>query len=135
MTQAQAPATPMQPDHLTVMVSSLDESMAFYDALLPLLGFRKRKDHVWSNGTFFLQFMQAREGTRPYERYGAGMNHIGFTAPDPATVAGVRQAMQDAGFDVPEIQQLKGATALFMKDPDGMRFEISHYPPGMPPVD
>lgn len=126
---------PMQPDHLTIMVSSLDASMAFYGALLPLLGFARRKDHVWSNGTFFLQFMQARAGTRPYERYGAGMNHIGFTASDAATVEAVRQAMQDAGFDVPDIQRMKGATALFMKDPDGMRFEISHYPPGMPPVD
>ncbi len=126
---------PMQPDHLTIMVSSLDESMAYYDALLPLLGFDRRKDHVWSNGSFFLQFLQAGKDTRPYERYGAGVNHIGFTAPDPASVAAVRQAMQDAGFDVPEIQQLRGATALFMKDPDGFRFEISHYPPGMPPVD
>ena len=126
---------PMQPDHLTIMVSSLDSSMAFYDALLPLLGFARRKEHIWSNGTFFLQFMQARAGTRPYERYGAGMNHIGFTAPDAAAVEAVREAMQDAGFDVPDIQRMKGATALFMKDPDGMRFEISHYPPGMPPVD
>ncbi|QNE06605.1 VOC family protein [Croceicoccus marinus] len=125
----------MQPDHLTIMVSSLDASMAFYDALLPLLGFAKRKEHIWSNGIFFLQFMQARAGTRPYERYGAGMNHIGFTAPDEAAVEAVRQAMQDAGFDVPDIQRMKGAAALFMKDPDGMRFEISHYPPGMPPVD
>ena len=126
---------PLQPDHLTILVSSLDESMPYYDALLPLLGFGKRKDHVWSNGSFFLQFLQAREDLRPYERYGAGMNHIGFTAPDPETVAAVRQAMQDAGFDVPDIQQLRGATALFMKDPDGIRFEISHYPPGLPPVD
>jgi lactoylglutathione lyase len=26
-------------------------------------------------------------------------------------------------------------TALFMQDPDGIRFEITHYPPGMPVVD
>jgi lactoylglutathione lyase len=36
---------------------------------------------------------------------------------------------------VPRIQQLSGATALFMQDPDGIRFEITHYPPGMPVVD
>jgi len=28
-----------------------------------------------------------------------------------------------------------GLVALFMKDPDGIRFEISHYPPGMSVVD
>jgi lactoylglutathione lyase len=27
--------------------------------------------------------------------------------------------MQEAGFEVPEIQDLGGASALFMKDPDG----------------
>jgi hypothetical protein len=34
--------------------------------------------------------------------------------------------MQAAGFPVPEIQLLDGATALFMKDPDGIRFEVTH---------
>jgi hypothetical protein len=38
--------------------------------------------------------------------------------------------MLDAGFDAPEIQDLGGAKALFMKDPDGIRFEVSYYPPG-----
>jgi hypothetical protein len=41
----------------------------------------------------------------------------------------------DAGFDAPDIQDLNGAIALFMKDPDGIRFEITYYPPGTPVVD
>lgn len=125
----------LQPDHLTIMVSSLDRSMPYYDALLPLLGFRKEKKHIWTNGTFFLQFLQAKSGTSPYERYGAGANHVGFGAPDPETVHAIRQGMEEAGFEVPDIQLLRGATALFMKDPDGFRFEITYYPPGMPVVD
>ena len=43
--------------------------------------------------------------------------------------------MADVGFAVPEIQHLRDATALFMKDPDGIRFEITHYPPGAEAVD
>ena len=39
------------------------------------------------------------------------------------------------GFEVPEIQNLQGASALFMKDPDGIRFEITYYPPGVSIVD
>lgn len=135
MAQEKAAIAPLQPDHLTIMVSSLDRSMAWYDALLPLLGFRRHKPHIWSNGSFFLQFAQAKPGTSPYERYGAGVNHVGFGAPDAETVHGIRQGMQDAGFEVHDIQMLKGATALFMKDPDGFRFEITHYPPGVPVVD
>ena len=43
--------------------------------------------------------------------------------------------MKDAGFAVPEIQNLSGAIALFMKYPHGIRFEITHYAPGTPEVD
>jgi lactoylglutathione lyase len=123
-------------DHVTLLVRSLGESMAYYDALLPLLGFTKQRDHVWHDGDgFYFQFLQAKPDGRPYERYGAGMNHLGFAAPNPEFVHGVRTAMLGSGFPVPEIQTLGKATALFMKDPDGIRFEVSHVPPGTPPVD
>jgi len=123
-------------DHVTLLVSSLERSMPYYERLLPLLGFRKEKDHVWTDGAgLFFQFLQAQAGSRAYERYGAGMNHLGFGAESPQRVAEIRSAMQAAGFPVPEIQHLGGTTALFMKDPDGIRFEVTHYPPGTPPVD
>jgi lactoylglutathione lyase len=126
----------MNLDHVTILVSSLAVSMPYYDRLLPLLGFKKLRDHVWADGErFYLQFQEAREDTRPYERYGAGVNHLGFSAPSAEAVLAVRDEMQRAGFAVPEIQNLGGVVALFMKDPDGMRFEISHYPPGMSVVD
>lgn len=109
--------------------------MRYYGALLPLLGFSRQRDHVWSDGSgFFLQFLQAHPGTGPYERYGAGVNHVGFGAGSVEQLQAIRAAMSRAGFDVPDLQQLGGATALFMKDPDGLRFEITHYPPGMSPV-
>jgi len=110
--------------------------MPYYEHLLPMVGFTKKKNHVWTDGNgFFFQFLQAKSDTRPYERYGAGMNHLGFGATTPEQVHAIRQAMQSAGFEVPEIQNLDGATALFMKDPDGVRFEITHYPPGTAVVD
>ena len=63
------------------------------------------------------------------------MNHLGFSAPDKAFVGDVQKQMQKAGFEVPEIQQLGGASALFMKDPDGIRFEITYYAPGTSVLD
>jgi catechol 2,3-dioxygenase-like lactoylglutathione lyase family enzyme len=126
----------MKLDHVTLLVSSLERSMPYYERLLPLLGFHKQKDHVWSDDAgFHFQFLRARPDTRPYERYGAGMNHLGFAAKSPEQVEEIRAAMQAGGFEVPEIQRLDGATALFMKDPDGIRFEVTHYPPGTPVVD
>lgn len=127
---------PLKIDHVTLLVGSIEASMRYYDTLLPLLGFSKRGDHVWTNGSgFFLQFMQARGDAPSYQRYGIGMNHLGFAAPDVEDVHRVRDEMAAAGFPVPDIQQLGGATALFMKDPDGIRFEITNYPPGTDPVD
>lgn len=125
----------MRIDHLTLLVGSLDASMPYYAALLPLLGFSKKRDHIWTDGEgFFLQFAPARAGTSPYERYGAGMNHVGFAAPSEEVVHAVREAMRAAGFEVPDVQYLGGAVALFMKDPDGIRFEVTYTPLGMSPV-
>ena len=126
----------MKIDHITLLVSSLDRSMPYYEHLLPLLGFSKTRNHVWTDGAgFMFQFLQAKSNTHPYERYGAGMNHLGFGASSPEQVHAVREAMRAAGFDVPDIQDLGGAVALFMKDPDGIRFEITYYPPGVSVVD
>lgn len=123
-------------DHITLLVTCLARSMPYYNALLPLLGFNKEQEHIWHNGNgFYFQFRAASEETRPYERYGAGMNHLGFSAPDVATVHQVHRNMEAAGFEVPAIQNLGGATSLFMKDPDGIRFEVTHYLPGMAVVD
>lgn len=123
-------------DHVTLLVTSLARSMAYYDALLPLLGFTKEREHIWHDGNgFYFQFREAEENTRPYERFGAGMNHLGFSAPDVETVERVQRKMGEAGFEAPAIQNLGGVTALFMKDPDGIRFEVSHYPVGAAVVD
>ena len=126
----------MKIDHISLLVSSLERSMPYYDALLPLVGFSKKSESVWTDGDgFFFQFREAKPGTPAYERYAAGMNHLGFSAPTPEQVHSIRSAMQSAGFDAPEIQMLGGVTALFMRDPDGIRFEISYYPPGTSVVD
>lgn len=125
----------MRIDHITLLVTSLDASMPYYATLLPLIGFTKQRDHVWTDGDgFFLQFGEARPGTSPYERYGAGMNHVGFGARSADEVAAVRTAMQQAGFEVPELQHFGDVTALFMRDPDGIRFEVTYYPPEVSPV-
>ena len=126
----------MKLDHVTLLVNSLKISMPYYECLLPLLGYRKLRNHVWTDGSgFFFQFLQAKPNTSAYERYGAGMNHLGFGASSAEQVREIQSSVQGAGFETPAIQDIDGVTALFMKDPDGIRFEISHYPPGMSVVD
>jgi catechol 2,3-dioxygenase-like lactoylglutathione lyase family enzyme len=118
-------------DHIAIRVSSLARSLPYYSALLPLLGFAREGATAWRNRDgLLLHFSEADEGARPYDRFGAGMNHLGFSVPGAASVARVRESMAAAGFAVPEVQAMAGATALFMKDPDGIRFEVSCEPGG-----
>lgn len=40
--------------------------MPYYEQLLPLVGFARKRDWVWSNEEgFVFQFMQAKPDTRP----------------------------------------------------------------------
>jgi catechol 2,3-dioxygenase-like lactoylglutathione lyase family enzyme len=119
-----------RPDHMVLLVSNPGVSLPYYRALLPLLGFQELKARYWrSPHDFIIQIAEAKPDTRSYERYGAGMNHLGFSVESPAAVEAVRTGMIAAGFPAPEIQDLDGVTALFMKDPDGVRFEVSFFPP------
>ena len=128
-------ARPLPLDHLTILSSDEAASRAFYDHLLPRLGFRRKSDSVWHNDAgLFLQFRPAKAETRPYERYGAGLNHLGFTAPSRDFVAALHAHMTGAGYEA-RLQELGPVLALFMPDPDGLRVEVSHYPAGVDPVD
>lgn len=127
---------PLKLDHLTIMSRSFEESAAFYGRLLPMLGFTRHKRGIWSNPHgLHLQFGEAREETRPYERYGPGLNHLGFNAPSRAHVEQIHAAMAEAGFEGRLQEFPDGTRALFLPDPDGLRVEVSYYPPGIPPVD
>ncbi len=118
----------MKLDHIVLLVSDLDASLPYYDKLLGLLGFTKSREHVWGNedGVYF-DFKQASEVGEGYRRYGVGLNHHGFTAETRQQVDEIAEAMRTAGFEVPETQLLGSLYALFMKDRDGMRFEITYY--------
>ena len=115
-------------DHVAIRVRSFDASIGFYAALLPRLGFSRDGDASW-RGARGLQFalVEAEPGTQGYDRYAPGVNHIGFAAPSLQTVEEVRDAMAAAGFTVPALQRFGGVSALFLPDPDGLRFEITYY--------
>lgn len=123
-------------DHLVIMGRDVAASRAFYGDLLPLLGFAQTRDDIWVNDAgLHVQVLPAEAGTRSYERRGPGLNHLGFGAPDAAFVEGLRAAMRAKGHDIQPIQHLGGAHALFMPDPDGLRVEVTWYPPGRSVVD
>lgn len=102
--------------------------MPYYRALLPLLNFVETPDGLWSNDAgFSLQFGEADPGSRPYDRRGAGLNHLGFAAASRNGLLTVARGMAAAGFEVPELQSFGEAEALFLKDPDGLRVEVGFH--------
>lgn len=115
----------MKLDHIVILLSDVDRCLPFYEALLPLLGFSKTRDHVFANDEgIHLDFRSAAEPDRGYHRYAPGLNHMGFTARDRTQIERIGKAMLAAGFEVPEIQEFEDGSALFLKDNDGMRIEI-----------
>ena len=119
-------------DHPTILYSDREASEAFYRAVLPLVGFQETASGIWSDGEgFHLQFMKAKAGTRPYERYGAGLNHWGFGMGSEEDVHALRAGLLATGIDAQPVQDLGGAQALFVPDPDGLRLEFTWYPDGV----
>ena len=123
-------------DHLTILSRDAAVAARFYGAVLPLLGFRQKKADIWCNDAgLFIQFRQAKHDTADYGRYAPGLNHFGFTAPDVAFVETVKAGMDEAGYEARLQRFGDGVVALFIPDPDGLRIEVSYYPPGIDPVE
>lgn len=116
----------MKLDHLVILVADLQRSLLFYDTLLPLLGFRKLREHVYANeDAIHLDITQASDRDHSYHRFAPGLNHIGLTAPSLQALERTATAMREAALEVPAIQQFDNRSAIFFKDPDGMRIEVS----------
>jgi lactoylglutathione lyase len=115
-------------DHIVLAAFDLSASLPWYDAVLTAIGFSKTRDHVWVNDAG--QAIELRQATDPahgYRRHGVGMNHIAFTAPSLEAIEEVSDKVRAAGFEVAAIQSFDRDRALFLKDPDGMRIELTVY--------
>jgi lactoylglutathione lyase len=118
----------MKFDHAVLLASDLEASVPWYATVLTAIGFAKTRDHVWVNDEG--QALELRQSTEPepgYRRYGVGLNHIAFTASSLAELESVADAVRAAGFEVAAIQSFDADRALFLKDRDGMRIELTAY--------
>src|SRR5688572_5119700 len=76
-------------DHVDLVVTSLDASLPFYEAVLTQLGFNRRAQIVGERGetvqyvsdkgsgcAIGLRERQSDAHERPYDRYGIGVHHV-----------------------------------------------------------
>jgi catechol 2,3-dioxygenase-like lactoylglutathione lyase family enzyme/diadenosine tetraphosphate (Ap4A) HIT family hydrolase len=122
--------------HLDLTVGNLLVATAFYDAVLPLVGFRRLPDTpegpVWCGDTAEIGLQAARR-QRPHDRYTPGLHHLAFESPTPRDVDRVYRQLLALGVQVLEAPAEfpsygAGYYAVFFADPDGIKLEYAFTP-------
>ncbi|NWC93044.1 MULTISPECIES: VOC family protein [unclassified Pseudomonas] len=119
--------------HVEVNVSSLQESLRFWEPLLSMLGYAEHQN--WDagrsyilNGTY-LVFVQASELGSGFNRRGVGLNHLAFHASSREQVDTITEWVRTQGFRVlyEDVHPYAGGApyyALYCEDPDKIKVEI-----------
>ena len=117
----------MQLDHLVFTPRDLASSLPFYAALFAPLGFRKVREHAWTNEQgVTIELRQAKDPEHRYARAGVGSNHWSVRAGDRAEVDRVVASVRAAGFEAPDPRvDEEGEYLVFIPDLDGLRVEVS----------
>jgi len=134
-------------DHIEITVRDLDVAAAFYDRLLPLLGFDPKKRSratIPAHEKEVVQYEHPRLGfaiTSPrgafagetvHRRRPGSLHHLAFRASSRAEVdrlhaeiVGIGATIVSPPREYPEYTP-PGYYALFFKDPEGIQYEIVH---------
>jgi glyoxylase I family protein len=128
-------------DHLDLVVSDLDRSLAFYSRLLEPLGYAgtseivgergERVIYLGGSGIVPVSLRQAQTRGR-YDRYRIGIHHVAFQARSREVVderlRWARSQGAEIESDPKEYDYRPGYYAGFFYDPDGIKLEIVHVP-------
>jgi catechol 2,3-dioxygenase-like lactoylglutathione lyase family enzyme len=132
-------------DHLDLVISSLERSLAFYSGLLQPLGYVRRSEiegergervvylgRHGGGGSVSLRERQSDAHATPYDRYAIGIHHMAFAASSRATVDEIAAWASEHGGEIEsgprEYDYTPGYYAVFLHDPDGLKLEIVHRP-------
>jgi glyoxylase I family protein len=132
-------------DHLDLVVTSLDESLPFYQGLL---GFTERGGIIGERGervvyvaspesdpsvrtVLGLREKRSDAHPTPYDRYAVGVHHVAFRAGSRTEVDERAEWLRTHGAKIEsgpkEYPQYRpGYYAVFFYDPDGIKLEILH---------
>jgi glyoxylase I family protein len=132
-------------DHLDLVVTDLERSLAFYSGLLTPLGYVRRSEiagergervvylgRVGGMGSVSLRQAQSTAHPVPYDRYGVGLHHLAFAAGARSVVDERAAWLRAQGAEIESGPQEHGYTpgyyAVFFHDPDGLKLELVHRP-------
>lgn len=132
-------------DHLDLVVTSLETSLAFYRGLLGPLGYVRMSEivgergervvylgRVGGSGSVSLRERRSDAHPVPYDRYGVGLHHLAFAASSREQVDERTAWLHAQGADVESepraYDYTPGYYAVFFHDPDGLKLELVHRP-------
>jgi glyoxylase I family protein len=128
-------------DHVDLVVSDLDRSLAFYRDLLVPLGYTKLSPITGERGERVVYVSHPdgdaiglREVQAPgaVDRYALGLHHLALRAPSRAVVDERARWLRTTGAEVEsdpaEYDYSPGYYAVFFRDPDGLKLELVHQP-------
>lgn len=136
-------------DHIEITVRDLDVAAAFYDRVLPLLGYdlkRRSRATIAAHDKEVVSYEHPRLGfaiTSPRQAFAAetvhrrrpgALHHLAFRAASRAEVdrlhgelVAIGATIVSAPREYPEYTP-PGYYALYFKDPEGIQYEIVHAP-------
>lgn len=136
-------------DHVQVTVRDLDAAEAFYDRLMPLLGFtpmKKGKATIEAHDFRVVEYQHPRlafaitspraafAGEAVHRRRPGALHHLAFRADSRAEIDLLHAELVRIGATIvaapreyPEYTP-PGYYAVFFKDPDGLKYEVVHTP-------
>ncbi len=131
--------------HVDLVVSSIERSLPFYRDLLGPLGWHGASEttgergeviwYLWGPGSSIgIREAQAEPG-QPYDRYQVGLHHLALEAASRSAVDERTEWLRAQGAEIEsgpeEYWYQPGYYAVFFYDPDGIKLEIVHVPPGL----
>ena len=125
-------------EHAYVTVRNQETSEGFYDLVMGVLGFRKRRGiiggdpHVhYYNRHYGYSLRPAREGTHDHDPYAPGLHHFCFRVADETVVDRAARELEEAGVDATEpryyTEYAPDYYATFFTDLDGIRLEVTNF--------
>jgi glyoxylase I family protein len=132
--------------HISLTVSDLDRSTAFYNNVFEFIGFKrvevpeatqqamKTRLKAWVGLGYSISIRPSKGefAHRLHDRNAPGFNHMAFTAEHRSDVEKMYELLKQMGarvLDVPaEYPYSPGYFAVYFTDPDGLKFEFAYAP-------
>ena len=131
--------------HVDLVVSSIERSLPFYRNLLGPLGWHGVAEtkgergetlwYLWGPGSSIGIREAQSESAVPHDRYQVGLHHLALEAATRSAVDERADWLRSQGAEIEsgpeEYWYQPGYYAVFFYDPDGIKLEIVHIPPGL----